>query len=599
MNELKKFARYFKPYKWHVFAGIVFILFSMAFGLYVPYLVGDAIDDFKISSWNGSLTIQKISVHAGLILGASLMSGIFLFWQRRLLINASRHIEYDMRRDFYAALVNQPLEYFQNNRVGDLMARATNDLGAIRQIVGPMILYSFQAVFALAIVLPVMLRINVKLTLLLLIPMPFVSLTVKFLGQQIHVRFEKIQEFFSDITARAQENLTGVRVVRAYAQEDAEIEKFQQLNREYAKRNVALVKFGAAMRPLLFFFIGLGFVIIVAVGVPMAVRGEITAGNFTAFILYLQRMIWYLIALGYVVNLYQRGTASLKRFNEILETVPMIKDASDAKPQPKIKGKIEFRNLNFAYNGTPVLQDINLKIEIGQTIAFVGKTGSGKSTLISLIPRLLDAPEEMIFLDDVPIRRFPLEQLRKSIGFVPQETFLFSNTLAENIAFGVQDSGLKNQDSNGQSEMLNLESQIRKSAEVAALADDIKDFPYKYEQLVGERGISLSGGQKQRTAIARAVMRNPRILILDDSLSAVDTYTEEKILNGLRDVRQNRTTLIVSHRISTVRDADLICVLDGGRIIERGTHDELIRLGGEYADLYQRQLLEEELEATK
>jgi ATP-binding cassette subfamily B protein len=606
MEELRKFARYFKPYKWQVIAGIVFILFSMAFGLYVPYLVGDAIDDYKLSSWNGTLTVEKISIHAALILGASLLSGIFLFWQRRLLINASRHIEYDMRRDFYAALVNQPLEYFQNNRVGDLMARATNDLGAIRQIVGPMILYSFQAIFALAIVLPVMLRINVKLTLLLLIPMPFVSLTVKFLGQQIHVRFEKIQEFFSDITARAQENLTGVRVVRAYAQEDAEIEKFQQLNREYAKRNVALVKFGAAMRPLLFFFIGLGFVIIVAVGVPMAVRGEITAGNFTAFILYLQRMIWYLIALGYVVNLYQRGTASLKRFNEILETVPTIKDAPDAKTQPKIKGNIEFRNLNFAYNGTPVLRDINLKIEEGQTIAFVGKTGSGKSTLISLIPRLLNAPEEMIFLDDVPIRKFPLEQLRKSIGFVPQETFLFSNTLAENIAFGVQDSGfkvqdseLKNQDSNGKSEILNLESEIRKSAEIAALADDIKDFPYKYEQLVGERGITLSGGQKQRTAIARAVMRNPRILILDDSLSAVDTYTEEKILRGLREVRENKTTLIISHRISTVRDADLICVLDGGKIIERGTHGELIKFGGEYADLYQRQLLEEELEATE
>ncbi len=609
MEELKKFARYFYPYKWQVIAGIVFILFSMAFGLYVPYLVGDAIDDYKMSSWNGSLTVEKISVHAALILSASLLSGIFLFWQRRLLINASRHIEYDMRRDFYHALVNQPLEYFQNNRVGDLMARATNDLGAIRQIVGPMILYSFQAIFALAIVLPVMLRINVKLTLLLLIPMPFVSLTVKFLGQQIHVRFEKIQEFFSDITARTQENLTGVRVVRAYAQEDAEIEKFQQLNREYAKRNVALVKFGAAMRPLLFFFIGLGFVIIVAVGVPMAARGEITAGNFTAFILYLQRMIWYLIALGYVVNLYQRGTASLKRFNEILETVPTIKDAPDAKPQPKIKGKIEFRNLNFAYNGTLVLRDINLKIESGQTVAFVGKTGSGKSTLISLIPRLLDAPEEMIFVDNVPIREFPLEQLRKSIGFVPQETFLFSNTLAENIAFGVEVQSPKSKvrsDGNGQlitsseqSKIQNLKSEIEMSAEIAALADDIKDFPYKYEQLVGERGISLSGGQKQRTAIARAVMRNPRILILDDSLSAVDTYTEEKILNGLRDVRQNRTTLIVSHRISTVRDADMICVLDDGKIIERGTHDELIRLGGEYADLYQRQLLEEELEATE
>ena len=274
---------------------------------------------------------------------------------------------------FYAALVNQPLEYFQNNRVGDLMARATNDLGAVRQIVGPMILYSFQAIFALAIVLPIMLNINVKLTLLLLIPMPFVSLTVKFLGEQIHVRFEKIQEFFSDITARAQENLTGVRVIRAYAQEDAEIEKFQELNREYAKRNIALVKFGAAMRPLLFFFIGLGFVIIVAVGVPMAVRGEISTGEFTSLILYLQRMIWYLIALGYVVNLYQRGTASLKRFNAILETEPTIGNTADTREQPKIKGKIEFRNLTFAYNGKPVLENINLTIEQGKTVALVGK----------------------------------------------------------------------------------------------------------------------------------------------------------------------------------------------------------------------------------
>ena len=606
MEELKKFARYFKPYKWHVIVGIVFILFSMAFGLLVPYLVGKAIDDLS-----SNVTWNKIIYYTLVILGVSLVSGIFLFWQRRLLINASRHIEYDMRRDFYAALVNQPLEYFQNNRVGDLMARATNDLGAVRQIVGPMILYSFQAIFALAIVLPIMLNINVKLTLLLLIPMPFVSLTVKFLGEQIHVRFEKIQEFFSDITARAQENLTGVRVIRAYAQEDAEIEKFQELNREYAKRNIALVKFGAAMRPLLFFFIGLGFVIIVAVGVPMAVRGEITAGEFTSFILYLQRMIWYLIALGYVVNLYQRGTASLKRFNAILETEPTIKDALDASEQPKIKGKIEFRNLTFAYNGKPVLEDISLTIEQGKTVALVGKTGSGKSTLVTLIPRLLDAPEDTIFIDDVPIRRFPLEQLRKSIGFVPQETFLFSDSLAENIAFGVESSefgvrslefGVSSQENsipkNKEHGTQNYKLSVEKAAEVAGLADDIKDFPYKYQQRVGERGITLSGGQKQRTAIARAVMRNPRILILDDSLSAVDTYTEETILHNLRDVRTDRTTLIVSHRVSTIRDADLICVLHDGRIIERGTHDELLNLGGEYADLYERQLLEEELEAT-
>ncbi len=602
MEEIKKFARYFKPYKWNVIVGVLFIFCGMLFGLYVPYLVGDAIDDVKTSLYNKTLTVGKISFHIGLILLISLISAVFLFWQRRLLINASRHIEYDMRRDFYAALVHQPLDFFQNNRVGDLMARATNDLGAVRQIVGPMILYSFQAIFALIIVLPIMLSISVKLTLLMLIPMPLVSLTVKYLGEQIHIRFEKIQEYFSTITARAQENLTGVRVIRAYAQEDAEIEKFQELNREYAERNLKLVKYAAAMRPLLFFFIGLGFVIIVAVGVPMAVRGEITAGDFTAFILYLQRMIWYLIALGYVVNLYQRGTASLKRFNAILETVPTIKDDAEAKQQPPIRGKIEFKDLTFAYNGKPVLENINLTVEQGKTVALVGKTGSGKSTLVTLVPRLLDAPEGSVLIDGIPIRHYKLEQLRKSIGFVPQETFLFSDSIAENIAFGVEsgESRVESKNTSSDSPLSTLHSRltVEKAAVIAGLAEDIEGFEYKYEQRVGERGITLSGGQKQRTAIARAVMRNPRILILDDSLSAVDTYTEEKILGGLRDVREDRTTLIVSHRISTIRDADLICVLSDGKIIERGTHEELINLGGEYADLYERQLLEEELEAT-
>ncbi|MEO6587906.1 MAG: ABC transporter ATP-binding protein [Pyrinomonadaceae bacterium] len=599
MEELKKFVKYFKPYKWQVIFGVLFIAVSMALGLLIPYLIGKAIDDISREvTWN------KIVYYPLAILIVNLFSGVFLFWQRRLLINTSRHIEYDMRRDFYAALANQPLEFFQNNRVGDLMARATNDLGAVRQIVGPMILYSCQAIFALCIVLPILFSTSIRLTLLLLIPMPFVSLTVKYLGGQIHVRFEKIQEFFSGITARAQENLTGVRVVRAYAQEDAEIEKFQELNREYADRNLKLVKFAAAMRPLLFFFIGLGFVIIVAVGVPMAVRGEITAGDFTAFILYLQRMIWYLIALGYVVNLYQRGTASLKRFNAILEIVPAIRDSPEAHEQPPIKGKIEFKDLTFAYNGKPVLENINLTIEQGKTVALVGKTGSGKSTLVTLIPRLLDSPDGSILIDDVPIRHYTLEQLRKSIGFVPQETFLFSNTLARNIAFGVDKEemtvGEAEVSASGNAQIAEKRRYIsvEKAASVAGLADDIKDFPNKYEQLVGERGITLSGGQKQRTAIARAVMRNPRILILDDSLSAVDTYTEEKILHGLRDIRTDRTMLIVAHRVSTIRDADLICVLHDGRITERGTHEELINLGGEYAELYERQLLEEELEAT-
>ncbi len=569
-----------------ILAGIFFILCSMSFGLFVPYMVGQAIDDLRVG-----VTREKIIFYPLVILGINIASGIFLFLQRRVLINTSRHIEFDMRQDFYAALVGQSLGYFQNNRVGDLMARATNDLAAVRQIVGPMILYSFQAIFALAISLPIMLNISVKLTLLLLIPMPLVSLTVKYLGDQIHRRFEKIQGFFSDITARAQENLTGVRVIRAYAQEDAEIEKFQELNREYAHRNLQLVKYSAAMRPLLFFFIGLGFVIIVAVGVPMAVRGEITAGDFTAFMLYLQRMIWYLIALGYVVNLYQRGTASLKRFNEILEAEPSITDEPGVTEKPPIRGSIEFRGLNFAYNGKPVLQDIDLEIESGKTVALVGRTGSGKSTLVSLIPRLIEAPGDMVLVDGVPVRQYPLAQLRSSIGFVPQETFLFSDTLAANIAFGV--------DPEKPASEADRAMTVEKAAAVAGLADDVEEFPGKYEQLVGERGITLSGGQKQRTAIARAVMREPRILILDDSLSAVDTYTEEKILHHLRDVRSGRTTLIVSHRISTIRDADLICVLDHGRIIERGTHDQLIALGGEYADLYERQLLEDELEATE
>jgi ATP-binding cassette subfamily B protein len=616
MEQLRKFAIYFRPYKWHIISGIFFILVSMLFGLLVPYLVGVAVDDLA-----AGVTWEKIIYYPSAILVVNLLSGVFLFLQRRLLINASRHIEYDMREKFYASLVDQPAEFFHNTRVGDLMARATNDLAAVRQIVGPMILYSFQAIFALAIVLPILLNISVKLTLLLLIPMPFVSLTVKVLGAQIHKRFEKIQEFFSDITARTQENLTGVRVVRAYAQEDSEIEEFQVLNREYAARNLQLVKWAAAMRPLLFFFIGLGFVIIVAIGVPMAVRGEITAGNFTSFILYLQRMIWYLIALGYVVNLYQRGTASLKRFDAILETEPTIRDEPEAVEQPAIRGSLEFRDLTFAYNGKPVLKDINISIGEGQTVALVGKTGSGKSTLVSLIPRLLDAPDGTVLVDGVPIRHYRLEQLRRSIGFVPQETFLFSDSLAANIAFGVEDlsprsgrdaeTGNRNGSESTDPDVAGRniaasaswvnggEITVEKAAVIAGLADDIQGFPGGYDQLVGERGITLSGGQKQRTAIARAVMRDPRILILDDSLSAVDTYTEERILKNLREVRQSRTTLIVSHRVSTIRDADMICVLDDGRIIERGTHDELLKVDGEYADLYRRQLLEEELEATE
>ena len=580
MEDLRKFARYFAPYRASLVTGILCILAGVIFKLTIPLIVGRAVDQIKTQLNWSTLTFFALEV-----LGASLVRGAFLFLQRRILIGMSRHVEYDLRRDFYAHLVDQPLSFFHEHRTGDLMARATNDLAAVRQLAGPMIMYTLETIFVVILILPLMFMLNWRLTLLLFITMPLVSLTVKFFGQQVHSRFEKIQDFFAQITVRAQENFTGIRVIRAYAQEDAEIAAFESLNREYAERNLSLVRVDALMRPLMTFLIGIGFVLIVWAGVPLVVRGDMTVGDFAIFNMYLTLLIWPLIALGYVVNLYQRGTASLKRMNAIFAITPAIADLAGVRQQPAIAGEIEFRNLSLRFHAAdePVLKNINLTIPAGQTVAFVGRTGSGKSTVINLIPRVLEAPEDTVFVDGISVRNYPLAQLRASIGYVPQETFLFSDALAGNIAFGVDQGD---------------PAKIERAAGVAGLSEDIQGFPDGFDTLVGERGITLSGGQKQRTAIARAVAREPRILILDDALSSVDTYTEERILGRLREVMRDRTSLIVSHRVSTVRDADLICVLDNGRIIERGTHDELLTLGGEYAALYERQLLEEELAAS-
>ncbi|HEX4022992.1 MAG TPA: ABC transporter ATP-binding protein [Acidobacteriaceae bacterium] len=584
LQQLRPLFPYMRRYRRGYIAGAVCVVASNALWILFPQVIRRAFDDLT-----HHLTRESILIDALLLIGLAISKGVFLFLTRWILIGISRDIEYDLRNDLLLSLERQSLSYFQEHRTGDIMARTTNDLNAVRMLLGPAIMYSANTLLFTIGALFFMLRISPWLTLMAFAPLPVASVLVQYFGRRIHERFERIQAMFSDISAQVQENISGVRLVRAFAQEEAEIGSFETANKEYIRRSLLLVRLMGMLWPTLEFLLGLSMVVVLLVGGHEVLSHRITVPAFVAFNTYMLMLTWPVIALGWVVNIVQRGTASMVRMHEILVAEPTISDetlpvevAAMAAEPAAIRGDIEFRNLNFSYGaGQPmVLRDIHLKIPAGSSLAIVGPTGSGKTTLVSLIPRLFDVPRGMLLLDGRPVMDYRLETLRQTIGFVPQETFLFSETLLENIAFGTPEA---------------TEEQVLAAAGIASIRDEFLEFPRGFETMVGERGLTLSGGQKQRTAIARAIVREPSILILDDALASVDTYTEERILNELAAVLRGRTTIFISHRVSTVRHADQIAVLVDGQIAEIGSHDVLVARNGHYARLFEKQMLEEEL----
>jgi ATP-binding cassette subfamily B protein len=579
LKNLRRLLPYLRLRRGQLALGLLALLLTTALSVASPWVLRLAIDDLQLEVTRG-----KLWQYAAAIVGLVLLEGFFRYWMRMVLIGLSRDVEFELRDDLYGHFTRLPQRYYKSHRTGDLMSRATNDMSAVRQVLGPGIMYTANTVATFVGTVVLMFAISPLLLGLALLPLVLVSILARTVGRRIHDRFEQVQEQLSSITALVQESLSGIRVVRSYAQEGHELAKFEEANQEFLRRNVSLIRLFGSLYPGIQFLMGTGALLMLWLGGSMVVSGRITLGDFVAFGVYLAMLHWPMIALGWVVNLFERGEASMGRIGEILDAPSEIDDAA-ARPGPPLRGDVEFRHLTFAYDGKPVLHDVDLSVPAGTTVAIVGPTGSGKSTLVSLLPRLHEAPPGSVCIDGRELREIPLHDLRAAIGFVPQETFLFSDTLAGNVAFGIAAEQATGQ-------------RVERAAELAQLAKDVRDFPRGYETLVGERGITLSGGQKQRTALARALAVDPRILVLDDSLAAVDTETEEEILRGLRTLRKGRTTFLVSHRVSTVKDADLIVVLREGRLVERGSHDELVAMGGFYADLHRRQLLEQEVETA-
>jgi ATP-binding cassette subfamily B protein len=577
-KSLHSLLPYMKKYKGSFLLGAICVFLNNGIWIFFPQVIRRAVDDLHLG-----VTRHKLITYSLLLLAIAATKGIFQFLTRWVVIGISREIEFDLRNDLFRHLETLSTSFYQRTRTGDIMARATNDLNAVRMLLGPAIMYTANTLVFTAGALAFMLSISPRLTMYAFLPLPVVSIVVQYFGRRIHERFERIQAMFSDISAKAQENFSGARVIRAYVQEEAQIESFESSNQEYIARSLKLVRLMGMLWPTLETMLGLAIVLVLWLGGREVIHRQISVGDFVAFNTYMVQLTWPIIALGWVINLFQRGTASMARINAILIERPEIEDCGEVRASLSggdIGGDIEFRNLDFAYDGVPVLHDINLRIPAGSSLAIVGPTGSGKTTLVSLIPRIYDSAPGTVLIDGRPLREYPLQSLRRSVGFVPQETFLFSESIRGNIAFGREDAS---------------DDEVQAAAQAASIAEDVEGFPEQYRTLVGERGITLSGGQKQRTAIARALIRNPRILILDDALSSVDTHTEDKILNHLREIMRARTTIFISHRVSTVRNADKIAVLHAGRIVELGSHEELLALNGYYSDLYNKQLLEEEL----